>query len=168
MAGNPFPAAVVTELQRQMNHEYGAAHAYTALAMWCNEQNLKGFSRFFHKQSNEERGHAQRIADHLLDRGMRPELAAIGAPATAFKTLLDVAKKAQNMEQLNTKGIHKAHAAAVKSGDVAAQVMLQWFINEQVEEEQNGTTIVEMLRMVGSQPQGLFMIDSKLGARAAD
>ena len=60
--------------------------------------------------------------------------------------------------------ITRLYELAVKENDYPSQFMLQWFINEQVEEEQNGTTIVEMLRMVGSQPQGLFMVDSKLGA----
>ena len=64
--------------------------------------------------------------------------------------------------------ITRLYELAVKENDYPSQFMLQWFINEQVEEEQNGTTIVEMLRMVGSQPQGLFMVDSKLGARAKD
>jgi ferritin len=130
-----IPAAVVTELQRQMNHEYGAAHAYTALAVWCDDQNLKGFARYFHKQSAEERGHAMRMSDHLLDRGVRPELKALPAPVTGFKGLLEVAKHARKMEQLNTAGIHKAYAVAVKAGDYPAQVLLQWFVNEQVEEE---------------------------------
>lgn len=167
MAGNGIPAAVVTELQRQMNHEYGAAHAYTALAMWCHEQNLKGFSRFFHKQSGEEREHAQRLADHLLDRGVRPELAAIGAPTTAFKALLDVAKHAQKMEQLNTKGIQKAHAAAVKAGDVAAQVMLQWFILEQVEEEAWCSEMVARVSQAGS-GMGLMALDRHIERMLAE
>jgi len=71
-------------------------------------------------------------------------------------------------EQKVTALITRLYELAVKENDYPSQFMLQWFINEQVEEEQNGTTIVEMLRMVGSQPQGLFMVDSKLGARAKD
>ncbi len=135
MPGTPIPAPVVAEIQRQMNHEYGAAHAYTALAHWCADQNLKGFARFFHKQSGEEREHAQRFADHLLDRGASPELAALPAPKTSFANLLEAAKHARTMEQVNTQGIHQVYAAAVREGDVAAQVALQWFVTEQVEEE---------------------------------
>lgn len=149
MAGTGIPAAVVTEIQRQMNHEYAAAHAYTALAVWCDDQNLKGFARFFHKQSGEEREHAMRFADHLLDRGVRPELQALPAPTTTFKSLLEVAKHAQKMEQLNTKGINKVYAAAVKTGDYPAQVALQWFINEQVEEEAWCAEMVDRVADVG-------------------
>ena len=73
--------------------------------------------------------------DHLVDRGVLPELAAIGAPKSKFKTLLDVARHARQMEQANTAGIHQAFEAALKAKDYPAQVALQWFITEQVEEE---------------------------------
>lgn len=135
MAGHAIPPAVLTEIQRQMNHEYGAAHAYTALAHWCDAHSLKGFARFFHKQAGEEREHAQRFADHLLDRGAGPELAALPAPRTSFGSLLEVAQHARTMEQVNTKGIHQVHEAALAAKDYAAQAALQWFIGEQVEEE---------------------------------
>jgi len=135
MPGISIPAPVVKELQRQFNHELGAAHAYTALAAWCADRNLKGFARFFHKQSGEEREHAQRFMDHLNDRGVMPELAALPAPKSKFKTLLEVAKHARAMEQANTAGIHQAYEAALKAKDYPAQVALQWFITEQVEEE---------------------------------
>src|SRR5512136_1420332 len=130
MPGQPIPAKVVTEFQRQFNHELGAAHAYLALATWCADQNLKGFARFFHKQAGEEREHAQRFMDHLNDRGVCPALAAIAAPKMKFKTLLEVAKHAREMEHANTAGIHRAYEAALKAGDYASQVHLQWFISE--------------------------------------
>ena len=135
MPGTPVPAALIGELQRQLNHEYGAAHAYAALAIWCADQNLKGFARYFHKQSAEEREHAQRLVDHLIARGVMPEVSALQAPRTRFESLLDVARHAQSMEQANTAGILQAYKAALKEGDLPAQVALQWFISEQVEEE---------------------------------
>ena len=135
MPGLPMPAKVVTEIQRQFNHELGAAHAYTALAAWCADQNLKGFARFFHKQSGEEREHAQKFMDHLNDRGVLPALGALPAPRMKFKNLLEVAKHARAMEVANTAGITQAYEAAVKAKDYPAQVLLQWYITEQVEEE---------------------------------
>jgi ferritin len=130
-----IPATVVTELQRQLNHELTAAHAYTALAVWSFDRNLKGFARFFYKQSGEERAHAQKFMDHLLDRGVVPEMAALPAPRTKFKGLVDVARHAQSMERENTAGIQRAFEVAVKQKDYASQVLLHWYINEQVEEE---------------------------------
>ncbi len=135
MPGLPIKPAVLTEIQRQLNHEWSAAHAYTALAVWCTERNLKGFAQFFYKQSGEEREHAQKFMDHLLDRGATPELSAIPAPRTKFKSVLEAAQHAREMEQANTAGIHQAYEAALANKDYPAQVALQWFISEQVEEE---------------------------------
>ena len=135
MPGSPIPKTLVTELQRQLNHELSAAHAYTTLAVWCHAHNLKGFARYFYKQSGEEREHAQKFMDHLLDRGVMPEIAALAAPRTRFKALAEVARQARAMEQANTEGIHRAYEAALKLKDYPAQVLLQWYIAEQVEEE---------------------------------
>jgi ferritin len=135
MPGIAMKKAVVAELQRQFNDELGAAHGYLALAVWCHDQNWKGFARYFSKQASEERGHAHKFMEHLLDRGVMPRLTAVAAPQVEFKELLEVAQKAQAMEQKNTEGIHACYKAAAKEGDAAAQVLLQWFIAEQVEEE---------------------------------
>ena len=135
MPARSNPAALVSELQRQMNHEFAAAHAYTALAVWCYDRNLKGFARYFYKQSGEERVHAQKFIDFLHDRGFFPELSAVPGPQTKFKTLVEIARHARTMEQDNTAGIERAYEAALKQKDYAAQVLLHWYIQEQVEEE---------------------------------
>ena len=134
---------VLAELQRQFNQELSNAHAYLALAAWCHNENLKGFARFFSKQAREERGHAQRIMEHLLDRHALPELGAIAAPRTAFGGAVEVAEQAQAMERANTAGIHRCYETAERAGDYAAQVLLHWFINEQVEEEHWSGEMVE-------------------------
>ena len=130
-----IPTKVVSELQRQANQELTAAHSYLALSLWCEDQNLKGFARYFGKQSAEEHGHAAKITAHLIDRGILPELAAIAAPKNNFKSILEAAQHAQSMEINNTQGIDAVYEAAVAAKDYPAQVLMQWFINEQVEEE---------------------------------
>ena len=135
MPGVAIKPAVLTELQRQLNQELAAAHSYEALGLWCEMLNYKGFARWFNKQAAEERTHARKLINHLLDRGVLPELAPIPAPKGKFNSLMDVAKQAQSMEQSNTGGINSAYKAATTEGDYPAQVLLQWFINEQVEEE---------------------------------
>ena len=152
MPGQPIPPAVRSELQRQLNQELGAAHAYTALAVWCVDRNQKGFGRYFYKQSGEERVHAQKFMNHLLDRGVMPELQTLEAPKTKFKTLLDVAKHAQAMEQSNTAGIRQAYEAALKAKDLPSQVLLQWYVTEQVEEENWSDEMVE--RVTAAQNAG--------------
>ena len=133
MAG--MSETVRKELNRQFNHELMAALHYEALGWWCEHRTLPGFARFFRKQAAEEREHAGRIARHLLDRGVEPVVEAVPAPRHDLGSLLDVARHAQAMEQNNTQGIHAAYEAAVAARDYPAQVMLHWFIREQVEEE---------------------------------
>jgi len=135
MPGIAVKPTVLAELQRQLNHELQSAHCYLSLAAWCDLQNLKGFARYFSKQAAEERVHAQKFVRHLLDRGILPVFATIEAPPANFATLLDVAKRAQSMEQANTAGVNACYAAAGAEHDYPAQVLLQWFITEQVEEE---------------------------------
>jgi ferritin len=167
MPGTPIPPALLTELQRQLNHELGAAHSYTALAIWCFEQNLKGFARYFYKQSAEERKHAQRFIDHLLDRGAAAALSAIESPRTSFGSLVDVARHARDMEQANTRGINQAYEAALAAKDYPAQVMLQWFINEQVEEEAWTDEMVDRVE-ASSTPGGMQALDRHLERYLAD
>jgi len=135
MQHSKIPAKVVAELSRQLNQELSAAYSYQALSNWCTDQNLKGFASYFSKQAGEERDHAQKIATHLIDRDVLPELSAIPAPQQQFKTLLEVAHHAQALEQANTKGINAVYEAALAAKDYPAQVLMQWFISEQVEEE---------------------------------
>ena len=143
MAGTTIAQPVLTELQRQMNHELFAAQGYLALSLWCEEQNFKGFARFFLKQGEEERAHARKFQDHMLDRCVLPEVTELAAPKGKFKSLMDVARQALAMEQANTAGIHAAYEAAVKSKDYPAMILLQWFITEQVEEEDWANEMVD-------------------------
>jgi ferritin len=130
-----IPAKVLSELNRQFNQEFSASHSYRALSLWCDDQNLQGFSRYFAKQASEEQEHADRMTKHLIDRGILPELEAIPAPKTSFDSLLDAARHAQAMEHGNTQGINAVYEAALAAKDYPAQVLMLSFIQEQVEEE---------------------------------
>ena len=135
MSKSTVPPSVLHELNRQLNHELGASHSYLALSLWCAARNFTGFASYFAKQSSEERTHAEKMINHLIDRGVTPELAAVAAPTRDFSSLLDVALQAQTMEQANTKGINAVYEAALAAKDYPAQVLMHWFISEQVEEE---------------------------------
>jgi ferritin len=140
------PSKVATELNRQFNQELSAAHSYRALSIWCEEQNLKGFACLFDKQVAEEYTHAKKIAGHLMDRRATPESGAIPAPKTKFKSLLEAAQHAQALEQANTQGINAVYEAAVTAKDHPAEVLMHWYINEQVEEERWSTEMVERVQ----------------------
>ena len=138
-------ANVLAELNRQLNQELGSAHSYRALSFWCDEQNFKGFARHFDKQAGEENKHANKIASHMIGRRALPETGAIPAPKCQFKNLLEAAKHAHALELGNTKGINAVYEAALASRDYPAQVLMHWFINEQVEEEQWSSEMIERI-----------------------
>jgi ferritin len=146
MAKSKIFPKVIEELNRQFNQELAAAHSYLALSVWCDVRNLKGFGKYFVKQVGEERGHAERILKHLTDRGVTAEVMALPAPKQEFKTLLEVAHQVQAQEQANTQGVNAVYEAALAAKDYPAQVLMQWFINEQVEEEGWATEMVERIQ----------------------
>lgn len=162
-----IPAQVLTELNRQLNHELTAAHAYQALAIWCANENLSGFKEFFEKQAGEEREHAQKIIDHLLDRQVKPQLGPLPAPPQEYPALLDVAAKALEMEQANTRGINAVYEAALATKDYPAQVLMHWFINEQVEEEAWASEMVDRVR-AASCAGGMAQLDRHIMRYLAD
>jgi ferritin len=141
-----IPQPVSAELMRQANQELAAAHSYLALSVWCDARNLKGFGQYFVKQAGEERAHAERLLKHLTDRGVTAEVAAVPAPKQDFRTLLEVAHQAQAQERANTLGINAVYEAALAAKDYPAQVLMHWFINEQVEEEDWSAEMVERVQ----------------------
>ena len=167
MPGVPVKPTVLAELTRQLNHELSAAHNYVALGLWCDDQNLKGFARFFYKQASEEREHASKFMTHLIDRGVLPELASISTPKGKFESLMAVANQARAMEQANTAGINAAYEVAVREKDYPAQVLLQWFINEQVEEEKWADEMVERIEVAGC-AGGLMDLDRHIERYLSD
>jgi ferritin len=146
MPKTKIPQKVLEELNRQFNQELAAAHSYLALSVWCDVRNLKGFGKYFVKQAGEERAHAERILKHLTDRGVMAAVAAVPAPKQEFKTLLEVAQQAQAQEHANTQGVNAVYEAALAAKDAPAQVLMHWFISEQVEEEDWSTEMVERVQ----------------------
>jgi ferritin len=146
MAKSKMNHKVVAELNRQLNQELAAAHSYLALSVWCDIRNLKGFGKCFVKQAAEERVHAEKILKHLTDRGETAKVAALPAPRQDFKSLLEVAEQAQAQEHANTLGIHAVYEAALEVRDYPAQVLMRWFIAEQVEEEDWAAEMVERVQ----------------------
>ncbi len=153
-----IPQKVIDELNRQLNQELAASQQYLALSIWCDLRNLKGFGQYFVKQEAEERMHAEKIMKHLTDRGVTAEVAALPAPKQGFETLLAVAQQACAQEEANTQGINAVYEAAVAAKDYPAQVLMHWFINEQVEEEDWSTEMVDRVQEATC-AGGLFDLD---------
>lgn len=149
----------------QVQAELYSAYMYLAMSLYLEDKNFKGMASWLKVQYEEERAHAFRLAKFMQERGVKPELFQIDAPPAEYGTPLEVFTKALEHEQYVTSRIHSMYEVAVKEKDYAAMTHLHWFIDEQVEEEDQTREIVDKLTMVGDNMNGLFVIDSQLGAR---
>jgi ferritin len=152
-------------INEQITHEFYASYLYLAMAAHFEEENFDGFAQWFRMQAEEEDAHAMKLFDHLVERGERIELGQIDKPPVEFGTPLDAFKAALAHEQKVTGLIHEIYAAAVEAKDYPAQVMLEWFIEEQVEEEDVTGTAVDRLEMAGDNIAALMFLDSEYGER---
>jgi ferritin len=154
-------------LHRRLNQhlalEFGAAHKYLAMAVWFESQDLKGFASWLRTQSQEELGHAHRFIGHLVDRDLEVALPAIEQPPSAWKSAQAAVKDVLSSEQKVTAAIEALYDLALKAKDRPAQILLQWFVNEQVEEEHLVNRILGRLRLAGSDGLGLLLVDQEVG-----
>lgn len=150
----------------QINKELYSAYLYLAMAAWAEAHNLPGAAHWMKLQFKEEQEHALKMFDFALDRGGQVVLQAIEQPAAEFASLLDVFEKTLEHEQKVTGMIHNLYALALKEADYPSQILLQWFISEQVEEEKNASYIVETLKSTGDKGQALVMMDRELAKRS--
>jgi len=155
-------------INEQIKNELYSGYLYLSMAAYFESQTLPGFAHWMRLQDAEERMHAMKFFNYVLDRGGVVTLQAIDAPETEFKGPLQVFEQVLEHEKKVTGMIHKLYELALKEKDYATQVELQWFITEQVEEEKNASEIIEKLRMVEAKRQGVLMLDHELGQRGAD
>ena len=164
-AQTPMKGAVRDAVREQIKRELYSAYLYLSMAGSFETANLPGFARWMRKQSEEEREHAMKFFDFLLDRGEQVQLLPIDQPPSAFRSPLDTFEQALEHEKEITSRIHRLYELAVQESDYPAQVLLHWFVEEQVEEEKSATDIVERLRMAGEDSAALLLLDSELGER---
>jgi ferritin len=149
----------------QMKHEFYSSYLYLSMSAYCDRANLPGLARWMRAQAQEETKHAMKIFDHVLDRGGQVELRELGRPPADFSSPKDVFDQAHKHEQQVTASINKVYGLAVDERDFASTVFLDWFVQEQVEEEKTSGLLAEQLRMVGDDRPGLLMLDRELGQR---
>jgi len=149
----------------QMKHEFYSSYLYLSMSAFCEGANLPGLAQWMRLQAREEVVHAMKIFDHLLDRGGQVRLQAIGGPPAEFTTAREVFEQAYRHEQQVTASINQVYGRAVDERDFASRVFLDWFVQEQVEEEKTSGLLAEQLRMVGEDRPGLLMLDRELGQR---
>lgn len=151
----------------QINLEFESMYVYLQMAAHLDGQNLPGLARWMRVQAGEERQHAMRFFDFLLDRGVDITLQQIAAPEVDTSSTVAVFEQALAHEQKVSASIDALYRRATELADYASFPILQWFVDEQVEEESTVGQIVERLRMAGGDPSALLLLDSELGSRDA-
>lgn len=154
-------------VNRQLNHEMGSAYLYLSMSAYFESRDLEGFAQWMRMQAEEERSHAMRLYDHLVDRGARVELGALEGPKTDWDSPLEAFEDALEHEREVTERVNRVAEVAAEEGDRATENVMDWFIDEQVEEESTISRVVKRVRLAGDDPSALLMLDRELGERRA-
>jgi len=160
-----FTKKMEAAINEQINAELYSAYLYLSMSVWCENQNLKGFANWLRVQYQEETAHAMKFFDYVLERGGNVTLKNIDAPASNWKDIIDVFENVLKHEKHITELINNLVQVAIDEKDFATNNMLQWFVNEQVEEEANATEILEQLKLSEGKGAPLFMMDRELKTR---
>ena len=151
----------------QIREELSSAYIYLALSARMAASGLNGFAHWLRRQWEEELVHALKLFDFLLQRDVEVELHTLAKPDISATPPLQVFELVLRHEQHITACINRLYAAAVEEEDYATQTLLQWFVTEQLEEEESAREILDALRLVGDSGASLFLLDRELGSRGA-
>jgi ferritin len=149
----------------QIQKEFHSAYLYLAMSAYAHSKNLHGFAQWLKVQYNEETEHAMKLLNYLGERGAQVTLKKIDAPANDFGTPLNLFEAVLKHEETITESINKLYETALEEKDYAAQIFLQWYINEQVEEEASASAVLERLKVIGDKGSSILYIDKELGKR---
>lgn len=158
-------SSVQDAMNEQIKLELTSAYAYLAMSACFEEQNLPGFAKWMRLQAEEELEHAMKFFDFIHNRGGHVALQAIDQPRAQYESALAAFETAFHHEQRVSEAINTIYALAVRENDFASQSFLNWFVDEQVEEEKNAASAIEQLRMAGDNPAALLMLDREFGQR---
>lgn len=149
----------------QTTREVQAAYNYLAMAGWFETNGFPGFARWMQRQSEEEWEHAKRMFQFVLDRGGDTALGDLSAPRSSYGSVLEVFETGLEQERAVSGHIKDLYALAMDARDFASMPLLDWFINEQIEEEASFGQIVEDVRRAGEDAQAMLILDRELGGR---
>ncbi len=149
----------------QIQRELESAYIYLSMAAYFDSVALPGLAQWMQVQFQEEQFHAQKFYNYVYDRGGRVKLQPIGQPPVEFESPLDAFQVTLAHEQKITGHINDLYALAMEERDFASQMFLNWFVEEQVEEEKNANDIIDVLERIGDNGHALLMLDKELGVR---
>jgi len=149
----------------QVNFEIYSSYLYLAMSSWFTSKNLMGFANWMRVQAQEELIHAMKFFNYVNERGGRAILSQIKGPENEWKSPLAAFEDAYKHEIVVSSRICNIADIALEEKDHMTHNMIQWFVNEQVEEESNAKGVVDKLKLIKDNPGGLFMLDAELGQR---
>jgi ferritin len=157
--------AMQDAMNEQINKELFSSYLYLSMVAYFENKNLAGFAHWMRIQEAEEREHAMKFYDFILERGGQVLLKPIEAPGTTWNSNLELFREVAEHEAKVTASINALYELALAEKDYPAQVMLQWFINEQVEEERNAAEVVANLELIEERGTAVLMLDHNLAKR---
>ena len=152
-------------LNSQINEEFHSAYLYLAMSCWCEENGWPGCAHWLTTQAKEEIGHAMKFLRYIQSRNNPVKLTEIKTPAVNWKSVQEIFDTVLEAERKTTGLICAITKIIAEEEDYTSQSLIQWFLDEQVEEEQNAEKIVQELSIIGEHTSALFMFDRELGRR---
>ncbi|BHH82882.1 ferritin [Desulforhopalus sp. 52FAK] len=152
-------------LNDQVNAELFSSYLYLSMSSWFSERSLSGFASWMRVQAQEELSHAMKIYDYILERGGKIELTSIDQPESEWKSAVVVVEEVAQHEAKVTALVNDLVDIALSEKDHAANIFLQWFVAEQVEEEASVGEVFERMKMIDGDSAGMFAMDMELSKR---
>ena len=156
---------MLNALNEQINAEQYSALLYLSMSAWFSDNGLPGFANWMYVQYQEELTHANKFFKYVIERGGKVTLKSISQMDTEFRDVIDVFEKTLKHEQHVTSLINNLFDIAIEEREHATQSFLKWFVDEQVEEEANAQEILDTLKLIGGQGNGIFMLDREMRQR---
>jgi ferritin len=156
---------MVDALNSQLNAELYSSYLYLSMGTWFESEDMSGFASWMKVQAQEELSHAMKIHDYIVQRGDRVTLTRIDSPPTEWESPLNAFEHVYAHEQKVTGLINQLVNLAISLGDHATNNFLQWFVAEQVEEEESSSGVLKKVKMANDSLSGLLMLDTELSQR---
>lgn len=156
---------IETALNTQINHELWSAYLYLSMSIDFKTKGMPGISNWMFIQFKEEQDHAFKLINYIVSRGWNPVLKPISEVPTTWSTPLEAFKDTLNHEKKVTSMINEIYSLSIQEKDYATELMLQSFVNEQVEEEHSVQELIDKLSMIGDNGFGLYTLDRELSTR---
>ena len=152
-------------LNQQINKEFYSAYLYLDIANFYDELDLDGYANYYMIQAQEERDHALLFMKYMQVNGLKVTLEAIGKPDKTFETVLDPLEVAAEHERYVTALINAIYHEAHQAKDYRTMKFLDWFVDEQMEEEENADSMISRYKLFGQDPRGLYLLDQEYAGR---